>query len=162
MLDGWYRVRPSHNHHVTFQSALMFSDSCNDRRSVSTGQSRVNACRVNMCVCVCVCGGEGRRGTVNILCRMDLCAVIEELPVIICHLDSLPVTDEKPITFVVAQSLSPVWLFVTPRTAACQASLSLTISWSLPKFICSESVMPSNHPVLCHSLLLLPITIAGP
>ena len=63
---------------------------------------------VCVCVCVCVCGGEGRRGTDKILCQMDLCAVIEELPVIICHLDSLPVTDEKPITFVVVQSPSPV------------------------------------------------------
>ena len=157
---GWYRVRPSHNHPVTFQSTLMFSDSCNDRKTVSTGQSRVNICRVS--VCVCVCGGEGRRGTFNILCQTDLCAVIEELPVAICHLDSLPVADRKAITFVVVQSPSPVQLFMTPWTAARQASLSLTISRSLPKFISNESVMPSNHPILCHPLLLLPITIAGP
>lgn len=88
---GWYRVRPSHNHPVTFQSTRMFSDSFNDRRTVSTGQSRVNVCRVS----VCVRGGEGRRGTFNILCQTDLCAVIEELPVAICHLESLPVTDRK-------------------------------------------------------------------
>ena len=45
---------------------------------------------------------------------------------------------------------------VTPWTEACQASLSFTISQSLLKLILVESVMPSNHLVLCHSLLLLP------
>ena len=46
-----------------------------------------------------------------------------------------------------------VWLFATPWTAAHQASLSLTISWSLPKFLPIESVMPSNHFSLCRPLL---------
>jgi len=55
-----------------------------------------------------------------------------------------------------AQSLSRVWLFVTPRTAACQASLSITNSWSSPKPMSIESVMPSNHLILCHPLFLLP------
>ena len=45
---------------------------------------------------------------------------------------------------------------MAPWTAAHQASLSFTISWSLLKFIFTESVMPSNHLILCHSLLLLP------
>ena len=45
---------------------------------------------------------------------------------------------------------------VTPWTATCQASLSCTIPWSLLKVISIESVMPSNHLVLCHPLLLLP------
>ena len=53
-------------------------------------------------------------------------------------------------------SLSLVWLFVALRTAACQASLPFTISQSLLKLISIESVMPSNHLVLCHLLLLLP------
>ena len=53
-------------------------------------------------------------------------------------------------------SLSRVWLFMTPWTAARQASLSFTISWSLLKLMSIESVMPSNHLVLCHPLLLLP------
>ena len=57
---------------------------------------------------------------------------------------------------VVVQSLSHVWLFVTPWTAACQASLSLTISWSLLKLMFIESVMSSNHLILCCPLLLLP------
>ena len=54
------------------------------------------------------------------------------------------------------QSLSHVWLFVTPWTAACQASLSITNSQTLLKLMSSESVMPSNHLILCHPLLLLP------
>ena len=54
------------------------------------------------------------------------------------------------------QSLSCVWLFVTPWTAARQASLSITNSWSLPKLMSIKSVMPSNHLILCHPLLLLP------
>ena len=54
------------------------------------------------------------------------------------------------------QSLSCVQLFVTPWTAACQASLSITNSWSLLKLMSIESVMPSNHLIPCCSLLLLP------
>ena len=54
------------------------------------------------------------------------------------------------------QSLSHVWLFATPWTTACQASLSITNSKSLLKLMSIESVMPSNHLILCHSLLLLP------
>ena len=57
---------------------------------------------------------------------------------------------------VVVQLLSPVWLFVNPRTAACQASLSFTISQSLLKFMSIELVMLSNHLILCCPLLLLP------
>ena len=60
-----------------------------------------------------------------------------------CHLSSV-------------QSLSHVWLSVTPRTTACQASLSITNSWSLPKLMSLGWVMPSNHLILCHPLLLLP------
>ena len=56
------------------------------------------------------------------------------------------------LTSLVVQSLSCVWLFATPWTAAHQASLSFTISQSLLKLMSIESVMPSN----CHPLLLLP------
>ena len=55
---------------------------------------------------------------------------------------------------VVVQSLSQVRLFVTPRTAAGQAPLSSTVSRRLLKFMSIESVMPSNHFILCHPLLL--------
>ena len=55
------------------------------------------------------------------------------------------------------QSPSRVWLFVTPWTPACQASLSIINSWSLLKLMSIESVMPSNHlTILCCPLLLLP------
>ena len=54
------------------------------------------------------------------------------------------------------QSLSCVQLFVTPWTAACQASLSTTNSWSLPKSMSMELVMPFNHFIFCCPLLLLP------
>ena len=54
------------------------------------------------------------------------------------------------------QSLSRVWLFVTPWIVARQACLFITISQSLFKLMSIESVMPSNHLILCHPLLLLP------
>ena len=57
---------------------------------------------------------------------------------------------------VVVQSLSRVQLFATPWTAVCQASLSITNSWSLLKLMSIESMMSSNHLILCHPLLLLP------
>ena len=55
------------------------------------------------------------------------------------------------------QSLSCVQVFVTPWTAALQASLSITNSWSSPKLMSIESVMPSNHLILCRPLLFLPL-----
>ena len=58
--------------------------------------------------------------------------------------------------FIVVQLLSRVRLFATPRTAARQASLSITNTPSLLKLIPTESVMPSNHLILCPPLLLLP------
>ena len=60
------------------------------------------------------------------------------------------------VQFRSVQSLSHVWLLATPWTTARQASLSITNSWSLPKLISIESVMPSNHLILCRPLLLLP------
>ena len=59
------------------------------------------------------------------------------------------------IQFSSVQSLSRLRLFVTPQTAARQASLSITNSQSLPKLMSIESVMPSNHLILCCPLLLL-------
>ena len=50
---------------------------------------------------------------------------------------------------------SCVWLFATPWTAAHQTTLSITISWTLLKLMSTESVMPSNHLILCRPLLLL-------
>ena len=60
------------------------------------------------------------------------------------------------LIFSSVQSLSRVRLFVTPWTAACQASLSITNSRSTPKHISIVSVMPSNRLILCRHLFLLP------
>ena len=60
------------------------------------------------------------------------------------------------IQFSSVQLLSRVRPFATPWTGTCHPSLSLTSSWSLLKFPSIESVIPSNHLVLCHPLLLLP------
>ena len=59
------------------------------------------------------------------------------------------------VLFSSVQSLSHVWLFVTPWTAARQASLSITNSWSLLKFMSIDLVMPFNHLILCCPLLFL-------
>ena len=61
------------------------------------------------------------------------------------------------IFLAVAQLLSRDRLFVTPWTVAHQAPLSTTISRSLPKFMSTESVMPSNHLILSHPVFLLPL-----
>ena len=60
------------------------------------------------------------------------------------------------MVFVVVQLLSHIRLFATPWTAPRQASLSITNSQSLLKLMSTESVMPSNHLILCHPFLLLP------
>ena len=60
------------------------------------------------------------------------------------------------IHYIMLLLLSCVWLFATLWTAACQASLSFTVSWSLLRLMSIESVMPSNHLILCCLFLLLP------
>ena len=71
--------------------------------------------------------------------------------VYVCTASSLPIH-----FFSSVQLLRRVWLFSTPWTAACQASLSITNAQSLLKLTSIESVMPSDHLILCHPLLLLP------
>ena len=70
--------------------------------------------------------------------------------------DAIWVWNTSLLQFSSVQSLSRIWLFVTPWTAAHQASLSFTISQSLLKLMSIEWVMPSNHLIFCHPLLLLP------
>ena len=65
------------------------------------------------------------------------------------------------VQFSSVQSLSRVWLFVTPRTSVHQASLSFTVSGNLLKHMSMESVRPSNHLILCHPLLLPPSIISS-
>ena len=83
--------------------------------------------------------------TLLLLSRIDSCSNITFLPVDQVFSQSV-------------QSLSHVRLFATPWTAARQASLSITNSWSPPKPMSIESVMSSNHLILCRPLLLLPST----
>ena len=72
-------------------------------------------------------------------------------------MSALPPPQSKLLVqFSSVQSLSRVWLFATPWTAASQASLSITNYWSRSKPMSTESVMPSNHLILCRPLLLLP------
>ena len=63
-------------------------------------------------------------------------------------------TKPSTVQFSSVQSLSHIWHFATQRTAACQASPSITNSQSLLKLMSIESVTPSNHLILCHPLLL--------
>ena len=65
-------------------------------------------------------------------------------------------TNLRSVQFSSVQPLSRVQLFATPWITACQASLSITNSWCLLKLMSIESVMPSNHLILCHPFLLLP------
>ena len=69
-------------------------------------------------------------------------------PVLLCFIGR--------VYFLLVQSLSRVRLFASPWTAARQASLSITNAWSVLKLMSTESVMPSNHLILCHPFLLLP------
>ena len=75
---------------------------------------------------------------------------------VLCHLPFLPPSIFPSISLVQFSSLSRVRLFATPWTTAHQASLSITNSRSPPKPMSIESVMPSNHLILCHPLLLQP------
>jgi len=70
------------------------------------------------------------------------------------YMELFTVCSKRPVSSV--QLLNRVWLFVTPWIAAHQSSFSSTNSWSLLKLMSIKSVMPSNHLILCHPLLLLP------
>ena len=84
------------------------------------------------------------------------CVVFLSLAIFNVLLNSVHRSMESELVPVPVQSLSHVWLFATPWTAACQASLSITSSRSLPKPMSIESVMPFNHLIFRHPLLLLP------
>ena len=137
-----------------------------------------------MCVCVCVCvcvlvqidslrnlgegGGSASRsdtGHKDILWRLDKIVNMN----IFCNLhhgikyevisSSHSLSSSLPCKIwlsCLVRLLSPVWLFATPWTAAHQPSLSIVNSWSLPKLIPIELVMPSNHLILYRPFLLWP------
>ena len=78
-----------------------------------------------------------------------------------CHgLSSIYCWKTKLKLCVVVQSLSHVWLFAIPWTAACQTTLFFTISQNLFKLMPIESMMSSIHLILCHPLLLLPLSLS--
>ena len=77
-------------------------------------------------------------------------------PLVSTRLHSFSMSEKSSVQFSSVLLLSRVQLFATPWTAKCQASLSITNSQSLLKLMSIESVMPSNHLILCHLLLLLP------
>ena len=94
--------------------------------------------------------------TFNVFCRLKVCSNLVSrrsigalFPIAFVHFRSV-------CQFSSIQSLSRVQLFATPWTAARQASLSITNSWSLLRLMSIESVMPSSHLIFCHPLLLLP------
>ena len=97
----------------------------------------------------------GKKGTQN-LSRRQSCEGSRPEGNSGCDLSTDIDIGHQQVQFSSVQSLSRVRLFVTPWTAAHQASLSITIRQSLLKLISMESVMPSNHLILCHPLLLLP------
>ena len=74
----------------------------------------------------------------------------------ICKVHYMWFLSFRAVQFSSVQSLSCVWFFMTPGTVARQASLNITNFQSLLKLMSIESVMPSNHFILCHPLLLLP------
>ena len=76
---------------------------------------------------------------------------MEDSTILWCPLPGVPA-----VQFSSVQSLSRVRLFATPWITAHQAPLSITNSWSSPKLMSIELVMPSSHFILCHPLLLLP------
>ena len=82
----------------------------------------------------------------------NLCPSAEEQIKQIWHIKTI----EYSVQFSSVQSLICVWLFATSWTAAHQVFLSITNSWSLLKLMSIESVIPSNHLILCHPLLLPP------
>ena len=74
--------------------------------------------------------------------------------------NNVTLQEPQKCSVAVVQSLSCVRLSATPWTAARQAFLSFTISWSLCKLMSTESLMPSNHLILCRPLLLLPSVLS--
>ena len=115
-------------------------------------------------VCVCVCVRVCAQSLSCIWHFATLCKAMNSLPGFSVHgifpgkkcWSGLPFPPVSHVQFSSVQSLSCVWLFATPRIAAHQASLSITNSRSILKLTPIESVMPSNHLILCHPLLLLP------
>ena len=99
--------------------------------------------------------------TMSLHIPMKSTSIERNTPGAACLKDANLLSFHQKYDVVVVRSLSLVQLSVTPWTAAQKASLSLTISQSLPKFMFIESGMASNHLILCHPLLHLPSIFPG-
>ena len=99
-------------------------------------------------------GSRWHKGKTNLTSSVQ--NVLNLLSVFLISWQNWPDFRGNSVQFSSVQSFSCIRLFVTPWTAAHQASLSITNSWSLLKLMSIESVMPSNHLIFCHPLLLPP------
>ena len=104
----------------------------------------------------CLKFGLGESPCQQLIQKLDQIAVCCSFVVLCCCRASLLHSNIQCSCISSVQLLSRVRLFATPWTAACRASLSITNSQSLLKLMSIESVMPSNHLILCQPLLLLP------
>ena len=100
--------------------------------------------------------GKAYRFIIKILCELDKLCWFSPFVKWAVVANTKCVNKTEGPQFSSVQSRSHIRLFVTSWTTACQASLSITNSQSLLKLMSIESVMPSNHLILCHLLLLLP------
>ena len=118
------------------------------------GEKRAEATVLSVCFLCCTCyflDSAFLPGTLVFQRRLLTCTVYSLQPHTRTHTHTF-----KADQFSSVQLLSHVQLFVTPWTPTRQASLSITNSWSLLKLMSIALVMPSNHLILCHFLLLLP------
>ena len=100
---------------------------------------------------------SGRFSTNVINVQPDILGYLTYIQYTVClKVKSIFLSLQEPVQFSSVQLLSHVWLFVTPWTAAHEASLSITNSRSLLKLMSIESVMPSNHLIFTHPFLLPP------
>ena len=141
-------TRLHHHHAVQFQSILISPEESLDPSSLSIAltsspwQYQLASCLWVYLLCTCHANTAMRlEGTASL---SEHCVPSESVHGVACQCNWKG--------FV--QLLSRVQLFATPWTAARQASLSITNSWSLPKLMSVASVMPSNHLILCHPVLL--------
>ena len=126
---------------------MCFKTVCNEVQLFAVKNRKNVLCRE---LCLVLCGSLDGKGVWG---KMDKCICMAES---VCCPPQTITALSTDYQFSSVQSLSRVQLFATAWTAARQASLSITNSWSSPKLMSIESVMPSSHLILYHPFLLLP------